>query len=274
MPNAILQETGDDILLEDGSGVLLKDNSVYADLVRADAPIGWWRLGEASGTTAKDEIGGRDATYVNSPTLGVTGPLYDESNTAVTFVAASTTYATVPVDTIWNIATTSQLSVELWFRFTSYVATGEIVSYRTSTDGWDVSSNSSGQIQIGAETGNVSVDGFGVVTGVLAIGAWTHIVATWNDTADETRLYANGIQVASRLSWAAAAPTQATNPLTFGKDSITANSAYDDATMDEIAIYNYVLTPAQVSAHFLAGVPRHQRDVRVTGQSMRRAATI
>lgn len=274
MPNAILQESGDGILLEDGTGVLLKDNSVYADLVRADAPIGWWRLGEASGTTGVEEISARNATYVNSPTLGVTGPLYDEANTAVTFVAASSEYATVPVNAVWNISTTSLLSVELWFRFTSYVATGRIVAYRGPTgDGWDVQTNESGQIVLAGKNGGVDVWS-ALSTSVRPIGVWTHVVGTLSDTADQSFLYENGRVADSVLTWNTTAPTQATNPLTFGKHGDPGSTAYVDGSVDEIAIYNYILTPAQVAAHFLAGVPRHQPDVRISRQSIRRAGTI
>lgn len=59
----------------------------YAAVVWADAPVGYWRLGEANGTTAVDEMGNGNGTYVNSPTLGDTGALDGDANTAVTFGA-------------------------------------------------------------------------------------------------------------------------------------------------------------------------------------------
>ena len=56
----------------------------YAATVLADAPVGYWRLGEASGTSAADEIGAHNGTYVGSPTLGVTGIPGSAGNTAMT----------------------------------------------------------------------------------------------------------------------------------------------------------------------------------------------
>ncbi len=46
----------------------------YADVVLADSPLAYYRLGESSGTTMTDSSGnGRHGTYVGSPTLGAAG---------------------------------------------------------------------------------------------------------------------------------------------------------------------------------------------------------
>ncbi|HXF56088.1 MAG TPA: PQQ-dependent sugar dehydrogenase, partial [Actinomycetota bacterium] len=48
----------------------------YRDEVLSDAPLGYWRLGEASGTTASDASGGgHDGTYLGGATLGAPGLL-------------------------------------------------------------------------------------------------------------------------------------------------------------------------------------------------------
>ena len=54
--------------------------ATYADAVAQDAPIAWYRMGEPSGTNAADEIGSNDGTYVNTPTLDVTGALTGDSD--------------------------------------------------------------------------------------------------------------------------------------------------------------------------------------------------
>ncbi len=62
--------------------------SYAADLVAA-APIGYWPLDEASGTTAFDYFGGYDGAYSNGVTLGAPGPLLGISETAATFDGGS-----------------------------------------------------------------------------------------------------------------------------------------------------------------------------------------
>ncbi len=48
----------------------------YSASVLADSPLAYWRLGEASGTTAADASGnGRTGSYLNTPTLGAAGAL-------------------------------------------------------------------------------------------------------------------------------------------------------------------------------------------------------
>ena len=57
--------------------------SVYQNAVVARSPVGYWRLGETSGTTAVAEVG-PNGTYEGSPTQNVTG-LIDDTDKAVTF---------------------------------------------------------------------------------------------------------------------------------------------------------------------------------------------
>ena len=69
----------------------------YSQTVLADSPRAYWRLGEASGTSAADASGnGRTGSYVASPTLGVPGALTGDSNTAVGFNGSSQ-YVNVPL---------------------------------------------------------------------------------------------------------------------------------------------------------------------------------
>lgn len=70
----------------------------YPDVVSADAPLRYYRLSEASGSTAFDVSGAsQHGRYQASPTLGVTSPIFGDSNDkAVTFNGTSQ-YASVPV---------------------------------------------------------------------------------------------------------------------------------------------------------------------------------
>ena len=52
----------------------------YSQQVLADTPAAYWRLGEASGTTAADSSGAnRTGRYLNTPTLGQPGALAGDS---------------------------------------------------------------------------------------------------------------------------------------------------------------------------------------------------
>jgi len=57
----------------------------YEDTVIASGPRIYVRLGESSGTTATDEMAVLNGTYQNSYTLGQTGAISGDSDTAVDF---------------------------------------------------------------------------------------------------------------------------------------------------------------------------------------------
>ena len=57
----------------------------YSAVVKSFNPASYWRLGETSGTTAVDEIRGRNAVYTSSSVLGKTGAIVGDSNTAAGF---------------------------------------------------------------------------------------------------------------------------------------------------------------------------------------------
>lgn len=85
----------------------------FVDTVTALSPSAWYRLGEASGTTMVDSSGnGHDGTYGQggalAPTLGVTGLVAGDSDTAAAFggTGAAVTNGTVPY-AAWLDAPTS-----------------------------------------------------------------------------------------------------------------------------------------------------------------------
>ena len=55
------------------------------DVIDSYNPVGFWRLGETSGTTAADETGTSNGTYTNGVTLGTSGPNANISDTAASF---------------------------------------------------------------------------------------------------------------------------------------------------------------------------------------------
>ena len=83
----------------------------YSASVLADSPLSYWRLGEASGTTAADSSGAnRTGSYLNTPTLGVGGALTGDSNTAGAFNGTDE-YVQVPFAAALNPAS---FTVEAW----------------------------------------------------------------------------------------------------------------------------------------------------------------
>jgi hypothetical protein len=223
--------------------------SGYRSAVLADAPASYWRVGEASGVSALDEVGGRNGSYQNTPTLGAPGALTGDSNTAVG-LNGTNEYVEVPYSGALNPAS---FSLEAWayptggsgsFRSVissrDYSASGPLVRgymlYASSANVWE--------LWLGTGTGFVKLIG-----PTVTLNSWTHIVATYDGTT--ARLYLNGTLAASgNLAYS----PNTSRPLRLGAGKNETNSDYEfPGRLDELAIYPTALTDTRVQAHYQAG---------------------
>jgi hypothetical protein len=169
----------------------------YSDEVLADSPLVYARLGESSGaTTAIDSSGnGRNGTYGSSPTLGVTGLLTGDADTAMTLAANSGQCVT------WTSASwmnpTAAWTAEAWVKFAGAVEANDTIASRYdggSGDQWLLYRHDTGKIAVQARNASSS---YVTVTDptVATAGTTYHVVGTWDGST--LRLYVNGTQVAS-----------------------------------------------------------------------------
>ena len=86
--------------------------AAYSNQVLADEPLAYWRLGEPSGTSAADASGnGNTGTYGGSPTLGATGALAGDTDTATSFDGVNDNVS-VPNNAALNL--NGSFSIEFW----------------------------------------------------------------------------------------------------------------------------------------------------------------
>jgi hypothetical protein len=93
----------------------------YSSVVLAKGPVGYWRLGEASGPTAADASGnGYDGTYVGNPIFGQAGAIMNDADTAIGLNGpASKDYVEIPdpdSQAFSQPTSTVGLTVEVWMR--------------------------------------------------------------------------------------------------------------------------------------------------------------
>lgn len=86
-------------------------------------------------------------------------------------------------------------------------------------------------------------------------GTWTHVILTNNGVDDDgILLYYNGIlQNKSSTVDTLTATTKNDSNFTIGVDSFTSSSDYYDGLIDDVKIYNFVLTPDQVKLSYNQG---------------------
>jgi hypothetical protein len=116
--------------------------ATYGQAVLDRNPLNYWRFGESSGSTIIDATGNLDGTYVNSPTLGVSGPsAVNDGNTCV-YTNHENGYGSLGVDSSWSIPVTGTFLIECWvylkeFDYTPSLKYHQIFSkWGPLADGW------------------------------------------------------------------------------------------------------------------------------------------
>jgi len=224
----------------------------YRDLILSDGAVGYWRLGEASGTTAEDETGSYPGTYVGSPTLGVAGAISDGS-TAVQF-DGSTQRVTIPYNSA--LAPTGAITLELFANANWGSITGSpaLIS-KTAAGGWNfrVNDGVTGAGFLGFIVNSSGYFGARVSLASLPAG-FSHIVGTFDGRY--LKLYINAVLVdtVDRGSTGAISYTAANALIIAGEASSGADweGSGFPGSLDEVAIYPTALSAAQVLAHYNA----------------------
>ena len=212
----------------------------YPAQVVADGAVGYWRLGESSGTTAADRSGhGLDGTVVGGVSWQAGGAPAD-GDSGATF-DGSTGFVYVSPAALLDI--TKQITLEAWVKSTGTGGWQRLVGKGTNGSEWDLWISPLGQahVQLGSTTRIWELTGTTVITN----GEWRHVVATWDGTT--TNIYVDGVLDAS--GWLSG--TLVSNPsnrLEIGRDPL--REFYTSGGLDEVAVYSQALTGAQVARHY------------------------
>jgi len=218
-------------------------NPVYANQVLADHPVLYYGFDETSGTQATDSSGaGKDGTYMG--TIGFEFESFHPNLGTAIDLDGSSGFIDVPA-----LGTYRQSSVEVWINIDGLA--GGCCTSIYSTDTW-----ASGNLHFNLKTARDvehAINGGGPnnnnsPAGVIENGIWYHVVVTYDTTAaGETKFYIDGVEVTTS---AHTARTSAT--LIAAQVGAWNGGRLLDARIDEFAIYDSILTPERVEAHYQA----------------------
>lgn len=218
----------------------------YGKAVYNEQPDLFWRLSEATGTTAVDASGqDSNGTYFGATTQGAAGALAGQTNTAVAFNGGS-----VISTKAYNNPTT--YSLEAWVKTTSQIG-GKIIGFGNSSSG-DSSAYDrhifmldGGKLRFGVWIGSEStIDS----TTTVNDGNWHYVLAT--QSPDGQKLYVDGVLQASNTQ---ASAQDYVGYWHVGRDvTWGGSSSYAfNGTIDEVAVYSSELTAGDVSQHYSLG---------------------
>ncbi len=222
----------------------------YGKAVYNDNPANYWRLDETGGasTAADSTDNSTTGNYVGGVTQGAPGAL-GATGHAVTFDGST-----------GNVTSTNQIggpasyALEMWFNTTT-TSGGKLIGFGNAQTGnsgnYDkhVYMTNDGRLIFGVYNG-----GFDMITTPTAYnnGQWHYVVAMQGPSGmamyvDDTLIGSNGVSGNQAYNgyWRVGGDN-----LGFWPNQPSSN--YFAGTLDEVAVYDAPLTPAQIDAHYTA----------------------
>ncbi|HEX4121151.1 MAG TPA: LamG-like jellyroll fold domain-containing protein [Verrucomicrobiae bacterium] len=261
---------------------LAPSTNLYTQTVLSNNPLAYWRLNETNGpTVAVDQSGnGHNAAYTNV-LLGVPGfnPLL-EPDTAAQFglLDASNSYAgeidnsgdgVANIDFSKAAGGNAEFSVEAWAKTTNSavqtLGAGLVAKgYGNGGEQFDLDVYNGFRFFVRDASGGVHGP---TSTVVPAADQWYHVVGVCDESNGAVRLYVNGADVADSTGIASGLGVLSTTGDVVGlpgallvsigsRTSASTSPSFNlqfMGVMDEVALYNYALTPSQVHQDYEIG---------------------
>jgi len=220
----------------------------YNSMILSGNPVGYWRLGETSGTISNDEIGTADGMYSGGFTLGQSGAIVHEGgNKAVAFDGVDGQNS-IPHVTAINFGT-GDLSVEFWMKSSTITGAAVMMINKGGASGRFWIEQTSTGITINCYFGG-ALDFYLAYTVAVTDGEWHHIVATFDRDGLE-KIYVDGVKGPDDkdISGGSAVSWDSTSALIISSGVV---GRYN-GSIDELALYDRILTPEQIMAHYKIG---------------------
>ncbi|MFI6154414.1 LamG-like jellyroll fold domain-containing protein [Kitasatospora sp. NPDC051170] len=225
--------------------------SRYRTAVRDAGPSGYWRLGQADGSTLTNDaqVSDRSPASAKDVTFGADGALTGSADQAVTFNGRSTSYVELPNRAI---SSSTNRSVELWFRTT---APGVILTYQNRAMG-EAPYSVVPALYVGSD-GKLRGLYFGVTGGPITTpgtvtdNAWHHVVLA--GARDNTAMFLDGALVgtaAGEINHLNMDRTYLGGGWTGTLPGGNGDWSWFKGQIDEAAIYDYPLTEQTVAEHY------------------------
>jgi hypothetical protein len=223
--------------------------SSYRDVILADNPIMYWRLGEAGGKIAYDETANhRDATYMHQPTHGLDGAIANDPNTSVRFNGFCQWVGWIPTSSY-----SGEFTVEAWVREEKVFPIETFFNTRAATSdfSFDFKFDELAEKEIRFDIGDGTQ---WLSTSALPFNfqphVWYYVAAVV--TTNGATYYVDGSALGSVTYNGTPLLFDAIHKVEIGFDTGLRMEGFHGA-IDEVAVYDYALTADQIAAHYATG---------------------
>lgn len=208
-------------------------------------PVAYWKLDESSFGNARDSSGNLNNLTPTNTIRRVTG----KQGSAANFTGNS--YLSITDASQTGLDFTSSFSISFWINITG--DNEDVLGKYNTSAGYffntGISPNTT--ITFGYNNGAGSQPEITSTT-ILNPGTWYHITGVHDDTNDVDSIYVNGV-LDARASGRTFNPADSTAAFYLG--GTVANGGIFEGSLDDVKIYNFALTPAQVAYEFNRGGP-------------------
>jgi hypothetical protein len=223
----------------------------YADQVRADGAVAYWRLNESSGLVAKDSLGSNNGTISGGVTLNQSGALVGDAAMGFNLAGPAAGQVAVPVGSYSAIGT-GAATLECWMRaINAMTGTSEICGTSDIFTTGLILMVDTSFVKLRVIAGGSVLTEPLTAQNLVTDGVWHHVVGVRRVGAPDTaELWIDGVL------------KQATTFVT-GQNLTATTSGYIGASaaafeftggVDDVAVYPLALTPTQIALHYRAGV--------------------
>ena len=227
----------------------------YGDLIKATTGLaGYWRLDEASGTTAADSSGGgRPGTYSG-------GVVQNQPGIPAGGAAASFDGVDDVVTALSPLNVGYSITLEAWVYIGPGTHKGCFLKVGETPPG-DGSEHAG--LSMGVGSGSFDTPGSNLIllhdrlrwlpTSAVLTEGWHHVVFQSDDSA-VPRASLDGVEVFTAGAGLPAAPSDTTSQVSIGGYVDRTDIRYFAGAIDEVAVYGVTLSPAQILEHYNAGL--------------------
>jgi len=113
-----------------------------------------------------------------------------------------------------------------------------------------------------------------IAGGNVPLNQWSHVVGTYDAASSTVNIYLNGVKVASQVMALGGDITASAKPLMVGVRHVhlgtnykSPNESHFRGRLDDVAVYNRVLSPDEIQSHYLRGALQPKFQVRTCDEA-------